>query len=339
MHNFFVDNLSFNVNSEIDDNFWIQSHPSPYDVTFDKMPKINRNDFLIIDKNISDIYGITSSNMFLIDPTEDIKTPYKSLEICDFLLNRKFSKSDILHVIGGGVIQDLCAFTAKIYKRGIDWVYYPTTMLSQCDSCIGGKTALNYGDFKNQIALFSSPKKVVIDTNFLQSLPEKELYSGFGEVIKLFITGGDFFVDNFENFSLKDKIKSSLIIKKSIIEVDEFEQNIRKVLNYGHTFGHIIESMTNYEILHGEAVLLGIYIINRLFDNNQKIDKIVKKNVDIDKIVNLNPLEIYNRIVSDKKVFNNKIYFVNSPKPGISLFLPTDIDEKLEERVIEIFTY
>ena len=291
----------------------------------------------MIDKNISEIYNIKTNKTIIIDPCEEIKTAFTSLEICDFLLEHNFSKSDTLHVIGGGVIQDLGAFSSKIFKRGIKWAYYPTTLLSQCDSCIGGKTALNHKNSKNQIALFSAPTKVIIDLNFLKTLPEKEINSGYGEIIKLFITGGNFYLDNFNIFTLEEKIKHSLMIKKSIIEFDEFETNIRKVLNYGHTFGHAIEAVSNYSILHGEAVLLGIYLINKLFDQNKAIESIVKSNIDTSLIQKINPVHIYNQLSTDKKVFNNSIHFVNSPEPGLSFFQPVLLSEKLQRKICEIF--
>ena len=142
---------------------------------------------------------------------------------------------------------------------------------------------------------------------------------------------------NYQNFTLKQKILNSLLIKKSIIEYDEFENDIRKVLNYGHTFGHIIESESNYEILHGESVLLGIYIINKLFDNNKKINDFICNNIDVSLIKSLNPNEVFDKISSDKKMIENKIHFVNSPEPGKSIFLPTDVDEQLRKKICEIF--
>jgi 3-dehydroquinate synthase len=339
MNNFIVDNVSFNVETIKDNSVEIVSHPKNYTLVFESMPQLNQKDFLLIDKNIHNFYGISTKNTIVIDPSETIKNAYKSLEICDFLLENNFSKSDVLHVVGGGVIQDLGAFTSKIFKRGIDWIYYPTTLLSQCDSCIGGKTALNHNNFKNQIALFSSPSKVVLDLDFLSSLPAREINSGYGEVIKLFITGGEYFVDNYYEMSFKERIQNSLLIKKSVIEYDEFEFNIRKVLNYGHTFGHIIESVSNYEILHGEAVLLGIYIINKLFDNNRKINNFICENIDVSVIKSLDPTDIYHKISSDKKMLNNKIHFVNCKKPGVSVFLPTEVNQNLKDKICEIFTY
>jgi 3-dehydroquinate synthase len=339
MQKFVVDNFIFEVENNIDDCFEVISSPKEYSVSFESVKKFDNNDYLIIDKNIFDFYGYSTKNTLIIDPSEEIKTANKSLQICDFLLEKKFSKSDTLHVVGGGVIQDLSAFSAKIFKRGIKWIFYPTTLLSQCDSCIGGKTALNHHNFKNQIALFSSPEKVIIDLSFLNSLPKRELISGQGEIIKLFITGGNYFVDNFDTFSMKDKIKNSLLIKKSVIEIDEFENNLRKVLNYGHTFGHIIESLSKYSILHGEAVILGIYIINKMFDNNKEIEKFVNNHIDISLIKKIDPIEVYKNISSDKKVFDNKIHFVNSSKPGLSEFIQTEIDNRLKDKICEIFTY
>ena len=191
----------------------------------------------------------------------------KVLRVCEDLLVYGFDKGHTLIVIGGGIVQDIGAFTAKVYKRGINWVFVPTTLLSQCDSCIGGKTALNHLNYKNQLALFSAPNKVIIDTEFLNTLQPQDITSGYGEIVKLFLTGGSWYVDQFDEFTREEAIFHALSIKKAVVECDEFEDNERKSLNYGHSFGHVIESMTDYAIPHGTAVMLGIDIINKIYSS------------------------------------------------------------------------
>jgi 3-dehydroquinate synthase len=162
------------------------------------------------------------------------------------------------------------------------------------DSCIGKKTGINYENIKNQVALFAGPKKIFIYTPFLTTLTNAEIQSGIGEIIKLLLIGGY----NLENidYSSYDFIKKILLIKKSIIEFDEFERNIRKSLNYGHTFGHAIESATNNKIPHGIAVSIGMIMINDIFGFTKYNDEI-KKYIDIkflDMIKNID-LDIFNK--------------------------------------------
>jgi 3-dehydroquinate synthase len=338
MSKFLVNDIEF-VTLPFDNNeILVSSHPSNYNVVFKNFSQIwNDDDFVIVDSNIQKIYSIKHSNLFTVDALESNKTIEQSLELCEFLLCKNFSKKNTLHVIGGGIVQDIGAFTAKIFKRGINWKYYPTTLLSQCDSCIGGKTALNFKNYKNQLALFSAPIEVIIDSNFLSSLSQSELDSGNGEIIKLFITGGKYYIDNYDNWSLEDRIKHALSIKKTIIEYDEFEFDVRKVLNYGHTFGHIIESLTNYKISHGKAIILGMYIVSKLFDTNKVVVNFLSKFIDQDDFELLDPNKLFSMISTDKKTIGSKICFVHSPDFGITNFIMTEIDDILLDKIHEIF--
>jgi 3-dehydroquinate synthase len=338
MNKFIIDSIEFNCSEELLTNIDISSNPYNYTVKFmDFIPNFKDNDFLIIDKNIQKIYNISHHNMMPIDATENNKSIETVLKICEWLSNKNFNKGNILYVIGGGITQDIGAFVGSMYKRGINWIYVPTTLLSQCDSCIGGKTALNFNQMKNQLALFSAPRSVIIDTNFLQSLTQKEILSGMGEVVKFFIIAGEPYISLLDNISLKEKIFHSLIIKKTIVEYDEFEKNIRKSLNYGHSFGHAIESASNYAIPHGEAVILGIEIINQLFGKSEQITSIVNKFTSLEKIKNINPDLVMNYLKHDKKMQLNTISLIVVESPGITKFVPTILDDKLMKKIYEIF--
>jgi len=155
--------------------------------------------------------------------------------------------------------------------RGVDWLFFPTTLLSQGDSCIGSKTSINFGEYKNQIGGFFPPKKIFINTEFLKTLSKNDLQSGLGEMSHYFVVAGksEFkeYKNNYDNVDLNDEllqkmISNSLKIKKQYIEIDEFDQKERQVFNYGHSFGHAIESLTNYSIPHGIAVSFGMDIAN-----------------------------------------------------------------------------
>ena len=338
MINYFqIQDTPLSVSTDKTDFLTIQSHPKSYDVHFEKF----NNDFtedqvVLVDANVQKLYNIEHSKMIVIEATEANKSIDTVLSVSEKLLAYGFDKGHTLIVIGGGIIQDIGAFTAKIYKRGINWVFVPTTLLSQCDSCIGGKTALNHLKYKNQLALFSAPSKVIIDTNFLETLHPQDIASGYGEIVKLFLTGGSWYVDNLDNFTREEAIFHALSIKRAVVECDEFEENERKSLNYGHSFGHVIESMTNYAIPHGIAVMLGIEIINRLFTKSSQITKLVQKFTTLDLIKDIDIDKMVSKLRTDKKVTNGIISLVVVPVPGVTIFVNQLIDKSLENLVYEV---
>jgi 3-dehydroquinate synthase len=338
INKFTIQNKIFEIDTEIRKNITINSHPESYNVEFTEFNNnFTENEVVLVDTNVKSLYNIQHSKLIEIEATEENKSIDTVLMVCERLLEYKFDKGYTLIVIGGGILQDIGAFTSKIYKRGVNWKFIPTTLLSQCDSCIGGKTALNFKSFKNQLALFSAPQKVIIDTRFLKTLESKDILSGYGEIVKLFLTGGSYYVDNLNIFDIDTTIYHSLMIKKAIIEHDEFEILERKSLNYGHSFGHVIESLTNYQIPHGEAVMLGIEIINKLFTKSESISKITSNYTSLSKIKNINIEELVTKLSSDKKVMNGIITFVTVTKPGEVIFIDYKIDENLLEKVHEVF--
>ena len=336
-YSFSINNTKFESSYKDSDIVEIQSHPKNYLVYFKKFT----NDFpeksvVLIDSKVKEIYNITHNHLISIDSIEQNKNINTVLDVCEKLLKVNFDKSWTLYAIGGGIIQDIAAFSSKIFKRGIDWIFIPTTLLSQCDSCIGGKTALNFYDYKNQLALYSAPKSVVIDTDFLKSLSNDDIISGYGEIVKLFLIGGQYYVNNINNFSIKQSIFHSLMIKKAVIEYDEFEKSERKSLNYGHSFGHAIESVTNYKIPHGESVMLGIEIINKLFTNSKDISNLISKYTNINKIRNVDCSQLISSLKTDKKISNGIISFVVVNKPGETIFVEHSLDNILEQKIHEI---
>jgi len=191
----------------------------------------------------------------------------KSLEVFGELLRKmldnNFSRKDCVVAVGGGVVGDLAGFVASAYMRGVDFYNIPTTLLSQIDSSIGGKTAINFGEVKNIVGAFYQPKKVLIDPELLKTLPERQISNGLAEAIKMALTSDTKLFDIFENRDVKENIDEiiirSLNIKKSVVEEDEKEAGLRKILNFGHTIGHGIESSGNMsELYHGECVALGL---------------------------------------------------------------------------------
>lgn len=262
----------------------INSHKGKYRVQLQSMIVFDRlNDELlqtshfIIDKNIAELYGeqlkkiLSAPSVLLIDATENNKSLEQFPAYIEHLVKNKIRCNHRLIAIGGGIIQDITCFIAATLLRGVDWWFYPTTLLAQADSCIGSKSSVNCSGVKNILGTFTPPKQVYIFTEFLNTLTKKEIQSGIGEMLKVHAidhaTAFDAIANDYQKL-LSDQnillsyLRRSLEIKKNIIEQDEFDQDIRNIMNYGHTFGHAIESATAYQIPHGIAVTIGMDMAN-----------------------------------------------------------------------------
>lgn len=200
---------------------------------------------------------------------------YKTLETIEFILDRMFdhrlNRKSLLVAFGGGVIGDMGGFAASLYNRGIDFIQIPTTLLSQVDASVGGKTGVNNRFGKNLIGAFHQPRAVYIDPSFLSTLPSREFGAGVAEIVKMAVTfNAPFFEwleqnDLREGANLQHAIQMAVETKARVVEEDEKEQGLRAALNYGHTFGHVIENETKYETyLHGESVAIGMVMANAL---------------------------------------------------------------------------
>jgi len=326
---FYIENTAFTANYTDEDKIQIQSYNKKYMVTFlsglgrarKTQPDdniIQADDFIIIDENVRKLYPyiIGNNKHYIFVASEETKTMDSVLEIIDKLIELQFTKKNKIIVIGGGITQDVGGFVATIYKRGIDWVLIPTTLLSMADSAIGGKVCINR-KHKNIISLFNAPNEIYITDTFLTTLPEDDIISGIGEALKLALIGGkscyDFFVENMAFKNYMDIIKMSACIKRAIIEYDELEKYERKILNYGHTFGHALESTTNYFIPHGISVLYGMYMINRIFyhDNFQDINTFILDIIpDKYKKIEISYSTFIQNVLNDKKNNGDKICFI-----------------------------
>lgn len=262
----------------------IKSHLKDYEVIFTEHfsfidSLINLKDKLfVIDQKVYELYKnvlfsqVSATEIFLIEATEQNKTITQALEVCLRMTKFEAKRNATLITVGGGILQDISGFAATVLYRGVKWIFVPTTLLAQADSCIGSKSSLNYLEYKNILGTFYPPCRIYIDTGFLPTLTDKDYRSGLGEVLKLHIMKGQ------EGFNiikqslddllgrdyrkLEDCIKACLEYKKKLIEEDEFDLGIRRLLNYGHTFGHALETTSNYDIPHGLGVVLGILIAN-----------------------------------------------------------------------------
>jgi 3-dehydroquinate synthase len=306
-----------------------------------KIKVINgKKNFIYVDKNVDKIYkhsywkNIDTINLIA---NENTKTVQSALTLVNELSNRNFTKSEVLLTIGGGITQDVSAFSRAVFKRGINWVYVPTTLLSMSDSCIGAKSAINYGTTKNLLGLFSAPKEVYINIDLLKSLNNRDILSGYGEILKLCIIGGKYTFEQFFQISEKQNgnlyehieilIKYALLVKKSVIIRDEFEENIRKALNYGHTVGHAIEPLVNYKIPHGIAILIGMYLENYIstaygflsLSECNKLNSVIIRYIDSKSLSHLTEItldKLLGNMKKDKKNHSNMICFSVPVKIG-----------------------
>lgn len=264
----------------------IKSNIRDYKVFFEK-----NNDFLkglselqntvfVIDENVWKMHkdGVLKclpADKIIVQPiSEDIKNIDTVCAIYEKIMSFAPRKNITLVSIGGGIIQDITGFVASSLYRGINWIFIPTTLLAQDDSCIGAKTSLNFKHFKNLIGTFYPPSKIYIHTDFLKTLTKQDYYSGVGEMAKLHLMNGekdtkDFInsldlIDKLDEIGLLERIQNCLKIKKSYIESDEFDTGKRNMLNFGHCFGHAIESSTNFAIPHGQAVVIGMLLANKM---------------------------------------------------------------------------
>lgn len=366
---FKIEDCSFSLpkNFSNTDLFTVQSSPQNYTIEwndnndiFQAINKIlteNNRNILLIDKNLYKIYEqkiqIPHEKIFQIDAVEKNKTIYTVLDVIEFLEKQEFSKSETLVVVGGGITQDIGAFVGACYKRGINWVFFPTTLLAMCDSCIGGKTGINHNEAKNQLALFSAPSKIIINPHFLKTLTSQELYSGLGEILKLSIIGGPATFSLYSEHQLpltndysfyKKLILSALHVKKAIIEEDEFEKNIRKSLNYGHTLGHALEILSDYKIPHGQAVAAGIVIANKLACNRKMLNLTlhteIKKSalslIERSQIRHLPLLHLESLLKKDKKTMGQSLTLVLIRDIGQTTFLHTPLTADLLEEIAHI---
>lgn len=248
-------------------------------------------------------------------------------KILDYLVEQQFSRTDCIVAVGGGVVGDLAGFVASTYMRGITFYNIPTTLLSQVDSSIGGKTAIDKCGIKNIVGAFYPPHKVLIDTDLLKTLDDRQLHSGLVEAIKMGLTNDQELFDLIKNSNnLFDDIETivtkALVVKKMIVEADPKEKGLRRVLNYGHTIGHAIESSTKY--LHGECVGLGM-----LYFSSPKVKKELKEVLEKYHLPishNVEKKLLYDYICLDKKRSGNKITIVYVEEKGNFKFLNIELE-------------
>ena len=289
-----------------------------------------------------------SKGIHYIECTEQTKSWNNLDKIIDIFIENNITKDSKVLIVGGGVLQDTLSFCCSIFNRGVEFEYVPTTLLAMADSCIGGKTSINYGKFKNKLGNFYPPSRILIVNKFISTLPKVEIISGLGEIFKFQIL--QFNVKNFdkiiENVS---KIENKLILdclkfKASIIEIDEFDAGLRLTLNYGHTFGHAIESVAGYRVPHGIGVVWGLTIANEisfqlgLIANDTKL-QIENQAHDIISVIKwksewFNFDDLFTRIKMDKKNTNGiRMILMDEGKKE---FVLKKVDKEIMENSMKI---
>ena len=248
----------------------IKSSFGSYQIEFSPMNSQNFvNSYFLVDEKLRDRIKVDLEKSIFVSAEESKKTLSSVENILIKLSDQGMKKNHELVVIGGGFLQDIGTLVASLYMRGVNWIYVPTTLASMGDSSIGGKSSINAGHIKNLLGNFYPPKKVLVDISFVSTLPDLELVAGISEIIKICYAKSFFTFNECSELlnewridsnlsSLTKVIQLSLRSKKYFVEEDEFDLGIRKLLNFGHSFGHALESASEYKIPHGVAVLFGM---------------------------------------------------------------------------------
>ena len=333
-----------------------------YNVVIEKLPKLifNRKVAIVTNTTVSAFHlerlkshiECAELHVVTIEDGEEFKTLATVESILNELFEYKLDRKSLLIALGGGVIGDMTGFTASLYQRGIGFVQVPTTLLSQVDASVGGKTGVNNKYGKNLIGAFYQPEAVYIDTEFLKTLPKREFAAGIAEIVKMAVMfDKDYFdflmdADFSQNSVLEKVIERSVELKAEVVNLDEKESGIRAVLNYGHTFGHVVENETNYKTyLHGEAVAIGIMMANALsvelgIMSEEELKRVeaflVKHNLPVSyKIEDVS--RFYDKFFLDKKSANNKIKFILANGIGKHV-VRDDIDVAVLKKILKSFT-
>ena len=294
----------------------------------------SEQNFIITDKNVDVLYGnyldtLNNYEKIIIEPGEHSKSIDVTTDVLKQMLVKGASRKSQVIAFGGGVVGDLAGFCSAIYMRGIPLIQIPTTLLAQVDSSVGGKTGINLLHYKNSVGAFHQPAKVIIDTGLLKTLPRREVLSGIGEIIKY----GIIYDYNFFKYVVKNideikkcsdgimpyVIKRCCEIKADIVSRDEREEGLRKILNFGHTFGHALEGITDFsKYAHGQSVIIGMYYETIMAKKMGIIDEKYAEEIlnfldNLGMDLNIDDYSIpglIDRMSKDKKNIDGKVSFI-----------------------------
>jgi 3-dehydroquinate synthase len=303
---------------------------------------LNRKVFIITDTGVPNNYAkyieklCKTGIIYTVEQGESAKS-FNVLEaVLTAMAEAELGRSDCVVAIGGGVVGDLAGFASSVYMRGVDFYNVPTTLLAQVDSSIGGKTAINLGVIKNTVGAFKQPKAVLIDVETLATLPKRHMRNGLAEVIKMAATSDSELFAKIENMTetdvynnIEEIVVGALKIKKAVVESDEKENGIRKILNFGHTYGHAIESSESLSVLlHGECVALGM-MPTSFGEAHSRIKNLLEK-FGLPISYNGNIEAVIPFISHDKKVNDGKVSVVLCEKIGECSIKVFAIEEFIE---------
>lgn len=339
----------------------IQTIDKSYDITIDTIPEtfFDTKVAVVTNPRVAGLHlgyllsKFSAKELYIITVPdgEEYKNQESVNTILESLFNHRFNRKSLLIAFGGGVIGDMTGYVASIYQRGIDFIQVPTTLLSQVDASVGGKTGMNNSYGKNLIGAFYQPKAVFIDAHFLSTLPQREFGAGVAEIVKMAVTFNKDFFQFLESADLEDKavlqevIQKAVQTKANVVAQDEKEHGLRAALNYGHTFGHVIENETKYKrYLHGEAVSIGMVLANETAvsmelmsrDEAFRVKTVLEKyNLPTSYKIE-NSKSFYDTFFLDKKSSDSAITFIIPV--GIGGVKITDaIDEELIVSVLDNF--
>ena len=306
---------------------------SSYDIVLERgclkkageLLNLDRKVFILTDDGVPAQYAQTVAercrepHIYTVQQGEGSKSFAVLEAILTKMMELGFTRGDCVCSVGGGVVGDLGGFAAACYMRGIDFYNIPTTILSQVDSSIGGKTAVNLGGVKNIVGAFWQPKKVLIDPDTLDTLSERQKSSGLAEAVKAGLIADPVLFAMFEDYAaggapldLEKVIAASLMVKKKVVEEDERESGVRKILNFGHTIGHGIESVTG--LLHGECVAMGMIPMCSPAVRSRLVP--VLGALHLPARVHADPEEVYKAVLHDKKMGDGFVSIVSVDTVG-----------------------
>lgn len=294
-----------------------------YKIVINDKAHLNLNDYIftnnklivILDDKVDETLFSTllsKALVFRVTASEKIKNLETIQNILEFLFKNNITRNDILISIGGGVTSDITGLVASLYKRGINWINIPTTLLAMVDASIGGKVGVNFSSFKNGIGTIKFPNLVIIDVTTLHTLSKREFNNGLCEALKMGLTLDKSIISLLEDQNnLELLIQKCIIAKDKIVQKDVYDFSSRHVLNFGHTFGHALEMLSlnsNYPYLHGESILLGMQFVSE--PKMQKVIASFIKKWNIPHNYDFSKEEIKKLIVNDKKNVDNKVCIV-----------------------------
>ncbi len=305
-----------------------------------ELVNLDRHVFLITDDGVPSEYlevikkqckGVTVQILKQGEESKGFATYQSCLEK---MVENNFTRKDCVVALGGGVVGDLAGFVASTYMRGIDFIQIPTTTLSQIDSSIGGKVAINVNGYKNCVGAFWQPTAVIVDYLVLNTLSKRHYYNGLVEALKAGCLDDPKIVALFEEEQIEDHVEEiierSILFKKRIVEEDETEQGIRKILNFGHTFGHAIESIFELKgFYHGEAVALGMLWV---IDNEEIVERLkrIYEKMNLKTDVKVDPELVMSYLLKDKKKNQKGISLIRISKIGEAKIVETSMEECIE---------